>query len=88
MIKNYRFAIQGSHFTTKFTLLVILGNYKPSCIVTIKIARRTTGAKSFYFLLLNALPLTLNIYYDLFLFNVYYFVTNITLKHLERICDF
>jgi len=28
----------------------MLGNYEPTCIVTIKIARRTTGAKDNYFI--------------------------------------
>ena len=35
--------ISSTHFL--FTLLVMLGNYEHTCIVTLKIARRTTGAK-------------------------------------------
>ena len=34
-IKKYHFDIQGSHLLF-FTLLVMLGNYEPPCIVTIK----------------------------------------------------
>ena len=50
--------IKGPHILF-FTLLVMLGNYEPHGIVTIKITSVTTVAKSFYFVI-NQIQVTSN----------------------------
>ena len=57
--KKFHNEIQGPHVFF-YTLLVMFGNYEPTCIVTIKITSLTTVAKSFFFVINQILLVTSN----------------------------